>query len=146
MSRADLGIALPPSWRRTTDPDRGVLVAARAAAVPASGFRPELVLRCASATPPLASWRQGELDDLARRLRDFVVEDDDEFDLLGHDVAYHRFAHRVGPVDVVCDQWGWLPGPLGVTLTCSVAREDYWDYCDVFEAIAETVHIGPQAA
>jgi hypothetical protein len=135
----DLGIALPPSWRRTSAPDRGVLVSARAATVPASGFRPEVVLRCDSAP----------LDELAGRLHDFALEDQDAFDLMGHDVSYRRFAHRVGGVDVLCDQWAWETGPvtgLGVTLTCSVAREDYWDYCDVFEAIAETVDIGPRAA
>lgn len=135
----DLGIALPPSWRRTSAPDRGVLVSARAAARPASGFRPEAVLRSDAAA----------LGDLQERLQDFALEDEDAFDLMGHDVAYRRFAHRVGAVDVLCDQWVWQvegrPG-LAVTLTCSVAREDYWDWCDVFEAIAETVDVGSRAA
>lgn len=131
----DLGIALPPSWRRTAAPDRGVLVAARAPTASASGFRPEVVLRCDS--PTLAEQASG--------LRDFAIEDDDAFDLMGHDVVYRRYAHRIGSVDVMCEQWAWTEGP-GVTLTCSVAREDYWDYCDVFEAIAETVDLGPRAA
>ena len=64
-------------------------------------------------------------------------------------MSYRRFAHRVGEVDVVCDQWSWPAMPRqapDVTLTCSVARQDYWDYCDVFEAIAETVDLGPRAA
>lgn len=146
MGRADLGIALPPSWRRTSDPDRGVLVSARAASVPASGFRPELVLRCTPVLGALEAWRDQEMTELAGRLATFEVEDEDCFDLVGHDVAYRRFAHRLGPADVVCDQWAWLVDGLGVTLTCSVAREDYWDYCDVFETIAETVDIGPRAA
>jgi hypothetical protein len=132
----DLGIALPPSWRRTSAPDRGVLVSARAALPPASGFRPEAVLRCDPAPLP----------DLDSGLRDFAVEDEDHFDLMGHDVNYRRFAHRVGTVDVLCDQWAWPAGSVVVTLTCSVAREDYWDWCDVFEAIAETVDVGPRAA
>jgi hypothetical protein len=140
----DLGIALPPSWRRTSAPDRGVLVSARAPNTSGSGYRPTAVLRSGSAG----------LADLARRLHDFAVEDEDEFDLFGHDVTYRRFAHRVGGVDVVCDQWCWRTDAstgkpteqLSVTLTCSVARQDYWDYCDVFEAIAETVDLGPRAA
>jgi hypothetical protein len=155
----DLGIALPSSWRRTSAPDRGVLVSARAATVPASGLRPELLLRCSPVAASLAEWRRQELRDLAARLHDFVVEDEDE-------IAYRRFAHRLGPVDVMCDQWAWrderavtglvagqvtgqVTGPvtgLGVTLTGSVAREDYWDYCGVFQAVAETVDIGPRAA
>jgi hypothetical protein len=61
-------------------------------------------------------------------------------------VAYRRFAHRVGAADLLCDQWAWVVGGLGITLTCSAAREDYWDYCDVFEAIAETVDLGRVAA
>ncbi|MDQ4054335.1 MAG: hypothetical protein M3237_16750 [Actinomycetota bacterium] len=132
----DLGIALPPSWRRTSAPDRGMLVAARAPIVPVSGFRPEVALRSDSVS----------LGDLEGRLHDFAVEDEDHFDLMGHDVTYTRFAHRVGSVDVLCDQWVWQKEGLSVTLTCSVAREDYWDWCDVFEAIAETVDVGPRAA
>ena len=63
--------------------------------------------------------------------------------------TYRRFAHRVGAADrCSCDQWAWPVGSAeqGVTLTCSVARDDYPDYCDVFEAIAETVDLGPRAA
>jgi hypothetical protein len=44
---SQLGIAVPPTWRRRSDPDHGVLVAARATQLPASGVRPELVLRYA---------------------------------------------------------------------------------------------------
>ncbi len=139
MSRADLGIALPRSWRRTSDPERGVLVSARAPRTPASGFRPHVVLRCAPVPETLGAWQEQEMSELAGRLAAFEVEDEDCFDLLGHDVAYHRFAHRRGAVDVLCDQWAWLVDGLGITLTCSVAREDYWDYCDMFEAVAETV-------
>ena len=81
-----------------------------------------------------------------KRLVDFELEDDDEFELLDRTVVYHRFAHRLGVADLLSDQWSWLADGLGVTLTCTVAREDYPDYCDVFEAIAETVSIDPRAA
>lgn len=146
MTRGDLGIALPPSWRTRSDPDRGVLVTARANTVPASGVRPELTLCCASVSEKLAEWRVIALAGLASRLADFELEDEDDYDLGGHDVAYRRFAHRVEMADLVCDQWAWLSNGLGVTLTCTVARQDYADYCDVFEAIAETVDPDPRAA
>ncbi len=146
MARPDLGIALPSTWRRRSDPERGVLVAARASTLPASGVRPELTLRCVPVDEELVDWRAAAMIDLAARLDDFDLEDVDDFDLLGHEVAYRRFAHRVGPADVLCEQWAWLADGLGVTLTCSVAREDYPDYCDVFEAIAETVELEPRAA
>ena len=146
MGRADLGIALPPSWRRTSDPEHGVLVSARSPSVPASGVRPALSLRCTPVVETLEAWREQEMAELAGRLEAFEVEDEDSYELMGSDVAYRRFAHRVGSADVLCDQWAWLADGLGVTLTCSVAREDYWDYCDVFETIAETVDLSRPAA
>lgn len=143
-----LGIAVPPTWRRRCDPDHGVLVAARATRLPASGVSPDLVLRCSRVddNEDLTAWRERAMGELADLLVDFALEDDDQFDLLGHDVAYRRFAHRVGTADVLCDQWAWLAEGVGLTLTCSVAREDYPDYCDVFEAIAETVDLLPDVA
>ena len=146
MSRADLGIALPSSWRRRADPDHGVLVCARSAAVPASGVRPELVLRCSPVSEDLTAWRDDALAELGGRLHDFEVEDADDYDLDGRPVAYRRFAHRVAAADLVCEQWAWVVDGVGVTLTGTVAREDYPAYCDVFEAVAHTVDPGPRAA
>ena len=131
-------ICLPPRWRRTSDPSRGVVVAARAPEVPGSGVRPELVLRRVPVSDDLDTWRGGAASELATRLDDFELEDEDRFELGGHEVAYRRFAHRAALDDLVCDQWAWLVDGQGLTLTCTVAREDYADYCDVFEAIAET--------
>ncbi len=141
-----IGICLPATWRRRAAPAHGVVVTARSTVLPASGVHPELTLRCVPVDTELERWRDESLRELSDRLIDFDVEDDDVFDLIGHRVAYHRFAHRLGAADVLSDQWAWLVDGLGVTLTCSVAREDYPDYCDVFEAIAETVSIGPRAA
>lgn len=146
MARGDLGIAVPPTWRRRSDPARGVLVSARASALPASGVRPEVTLTCTSVDRDLEPWREEAMRELAARLDDFALEDDDTYDLDGHDVAYRRFAHRLGAADLLCDQWAWVVGGLGITLTCSVAREDYGDYYEVFEAIAATVDLGPLAA
>lgn len=146
MARGDLGIVVPPRWRRRSDPDHGVLVSARSPVLPDSGVRPELVLACTRVDQELAVWRDDALRELAGRLDDLDVEDEDAFDLMGHDVVYRRFAHRLGAADIVSEQWAWLVGTLGFTLTCSVAREDYWDWCDVFEAIAETVDLSHVAA
>jgi hypothetical protein len=146
MRPDDIGICLPVTWRRRSAPAHGVVVSARSTVVPASGVHPELTLRCVPVDTDLETWRAEAIGELAVRLVDFDVEDDDAFDLLGHPVAYHRFAHRFGTADVLSDQWAWLSGGLGVVLTCSVARQDYVDYCEVFEAIAETVDVGPRAA
>lgn len=104
------------------------------------------MLRYCRAGDNLTLWREEAMSELADRLVDFAVEDDDEYDLLGHRVAYRRFAHRLGVADVICDQWAWLAEGIGITLTCSVAREEYAEYCDVFEAIAETVDLLPDVA
>jgi len=141
-----LGIAVPPTWRRRSDPDHGVLVAARASHLPPSGVRPELVLRYTRVDDDLTTWREAAMRELADRLDHFELEDDDDFDLLGQPVAYRRFAHRVGVADLVCDQWAWLAHGVGITLTCSVAREEYADYCDLFETVAETVDLLPDSA
>jgi hypothetical protein len=135
----DPPILLPPRWHRTSDLERGVVVAARQASLPPSGVRPELVLCRTQVDDSLTAWRERALDGLAERLDAFDLEDRDDVELDGHEAAYHRFAHRDGLADVVSDQWAWLVDGVGVTLTCTVAREDYADYYDVFEAVAETV-------
>ncbi len=141
-------VAVPPRWRRRSDPDRGVLLCARSPHLPDSGVRPEVVVRCAAVDETLDRWRTQAMRELGRRLTDFALEDDDEFPLGDHDVAYRRFAHRVGTADVMCDQWAWLVDGLGITLTCACAREDYLDYCDLFETVAETLEVSapPSAA
>jgi hypothetical protein len=144
-----LSVSVPSSWRRRRDPrlgDHGVVVSARAPSLPASGVRPELTVRVACVDhDDAALWRRRTLAELATALEDFALEDEDVYDLGGYDVHYHRWAHRLGAADVLCDQWAWLvEGPgvrRGVTLTCAAAREDYPDYCDLFEAVAETVEL-----
>lgn len=142
----DITVALPRHWTTRTDPAHGIAVAARARALPPSGFAPEVVLRTAPVTSGLDAWRSDAMTTLATQLADFDVEDSDEFDLGGRSVAYRRFAHRLGATDVVCEQWAWLVEGVGVTLTGSVARTDYVDYGDLFEAIAATVEIAQHAA
>lgn len=138
----EITVSVPPRWPRRTDPTRGVVVAARAPATPASGVRPELTVRSAWVDgDDLVGWRAEALAGLADVVDDFALEDDDEFDLIGHRVAYRRFAHRVGTADVLCDQWAWLVGGYGITLTCSAAREDYPDHCDLFETVAEAIEV-----
>jgi hypothetical protein len=134
-------VAVPPQWRRRSDPGRGVLLSARSAFLPDSGVRPEVVVRCAAVDEPLDRWRTAAMHELGRRLADFALEDDDEFVLGEHDVAYRRFAHRVGTADVLCEQWAWLVDGLGITLTGACAREDYPDFCDLFETVAETLEV-----
>ncbi len=146
MRWGDVSMRIPRSWQVRTAPEAGVLAATRPGTVPPSGVSPELVLRAAPAEGDLASWRAAAHVDLASQLTGFALEDEDVFDVNGREVHYSRFGHRYGVVDVVCDQWSWLVDGVGVTLTGLVAREDYATWCDVFDAVAETVEIVPPAA
>ena len=142
----DLDISLPPRWRRRSDPDHGLLVHARSGSVPPSGTRPELVLRRTGVTTDLTTWRRTTLAALAAQLDGFDLEDEEVLDLEGRPVAYARFAHRSGLDDLVSEQWSWLLGRTGLTLTGTVAREDYADYCEVFEGVAATLEPRTNAA
>lgn len=149
-TRADLSVSVPSSWRRRRDPRlelQGVVVSARAPSLPPSGVLPEMTVRVVAVDhEDAAAWRTEALAELGRLLEGFELEDDDVFDLEGHEVHYHRFAHWLGSADVICDQWAWLVDGRGVTLTCSAAREDYLTYCDLFETIAATLEPAVPAA
>ncbi|MFC4784467.1 hypothetical protein ACT8ZV_08335 [Nocardioides sp. MAHUQ-72] len=146
MRPADLGIAVPRGWRRSADPAHGLLLAARASVLPKSGFRPTLTLRCEPVTGDRAAWRDAALREAAESLPAFEVEDADEFELAGRDVSYRRYAHAAGSADVICEEWAWQLDGLGVVLTGAVAREDYPDHCDLFEAVAEAFDPGSGSA
>lgn len=146
ITENDVTLTVPRTWHTRRDLGHGVILAARPRSVPASGVSPEIAVRCSSVDVDLAAWRGQAVLDLRAQLVDFALEDADDFDLGDHRVAYVRFAHRFGAADVVCDQWAWLVDGLGVTLTCSVAREDYLTYCDLFEDVAATVDVLPRLA
>lgn len=148
MSRQlpEVTVCLPPRWRRRSDPDRGVLLHARAPAPPPSGVHPEVVLRVEPVAAPLVAWRAEALTELANRLYDFELDDVEDYELEGRPVAYRRFAHRIAVADLVSEQWAWQVGGTGLVLTCTVAREDYAAWCDVFESIAATLDPGLDAA
>lgn len=142
-TRTRPSLVLPVSWRRRRDAGPGTVVAARAPRLPPSGIPPELVLHVTDGVgAELEDWRAAAVADLAVSLEGFAEEDDDLYELDGRLVLYHRFAHRLGTADVVCDQWSWVVDGNGVTLTGSAAREDYPDWCDLFEAAAASVDLG----
>lgn len=146
ITENDVTVTVPHSWHARRGLGHGVLLAARPRSVPPSGVTPELVLRCTAVDHELRVWRGQALLELRAQLEDFALEDADEFDLGDHRVSYARFAHRLGAADLLCDQWAWVAEGIGVTLTCTVAREDYLTYCDLFEDVAATVDILPRVA
>lgn len=136
MPTPDPALILPTRWRLVDAPDPAVLVSARAPMLPVSGVAPTVELRRVPVTGDLAGWRESELTGLAGQLRFFELEDQDRYELGGHDVAYCRFAHLPVGVDLVCEQWAWLVDGVGFVLTGTVARQEYADLCEVFEAVA----------
>ncbi|MDN4173439.1 hypothetical protein QWY28_10830 [Nocardioides sp. SOB77] len=139
-------LTVPLGWHHHPDPAPDVLVAARGGPPLGSGVAPELVLRRtevpARHLDDLAGWRASALAGLGRLLDGFAVEDEEVIELEGRDVAYARFGHRGVGVDLVTEQWSWLLGGRGLTLSATVALEDYADLYDVLEDAAGSVEPG----
>jgi hypothetical protein len=73
---------------------------------------------------------------------DYDLEDADAFELAGHETVYRRFGHSVSGVPALSDQWLWVVDGIAHRLLGTVAADDYEDYCDVFESVAETFDPG----
>lgn len=145
-TRHDIALSVPRHWVTHADPEQAIALAARAPRRLASGFAPELVLRAVLVSGDPAQWRTRALVAPGSGLEQFEVEEiDDDDEIAGRPVGYRRFGHRVGAVDVICEQWVWVVDGVGVTFTGSVARADYADYADVFESIAATIEVTPVA-
>ena len=103
-----------------------------------SGVLPVVRLHVAPLAGRGFGWVDDDLDDLMLRRHDFQLEDADDYGLGDDDVAYRRYAHRHGVHDLICERWAWEVPAAGcaLTLEATCAREDYADFCDVFEEIA----------
>ena len=102
-----------------------------------SGLAPRLEHRAEPFDQDLDAWcRLVASADSSRP--DHDLEDEDAFELGGHDAVYRRFGHTVAGVPVLSDQWLWVVNGVGHQLLGTVATDEYADYCDVFESVAET--------
>lgn len=129
-------LLLPRRWRWSTDIDTGLLLSARPPRAGLSGVLPDVRLTVVPGEPDGFEWVDDDLEDLADSVVDFLLEDEDQYDLGDHEVAYRRFAHRRGAHDLLCERWAWelSTGLFLIDATC--AREDYADFCEVFDDIA----------
>jgi hypothetical protein len=137
---------LPKGWQTRADRAAGVLVRARPPDAARSGVPPEIVLRSQPVADDLRTWRRDALAALAAQLEEFELEDEDDDELTSRPARYHRFGHRLGSTHLITEQWSWLVDGLGVTLTCTVERAAYIDYCELFEDVAETIELLSAAA
>lgn len=86
--------------------------------------------------PAQVAWRRGAP---SADPGDAVVEDEDRYDLAGHEVGYRRLGHRADGVELVSEEWRWQVGDQVVVLTGTVPRADYLAVCDLFEEVAAGV-------
>ena len=133
-------IAVPPGWERVADPVPGVALLIAARRGPASGVLPSMAVAVADLAP---SWsRAGYLDrlraELSGGLDDADIEDEDCFELDGGPVDYLRLAHRHEGRHLVSEVWVWLTEGRAWSVSGTVDRRDFVDWCDVFEGVAAT--------
>lgn len=147
MTRAEPVICLPSRWRSRAG-EFDVLLVAEPTRSPDSGVRPRLVLHVAPVDADRDGWRHRVLLRLAERATDTEVdiEDEDDLDVAGREVVYARFGHGGDQAHLISDAWAWWVDGVETTVTATVARVDYAEYCDVFEAVAETVEPGGVSA
>lgn len=127
---ARLPVTMPRRWRRV----RGGYAAP---GVHRSGLAPRLEHRTEPYHGTLEAW--GGLMLRADEARPgFDLEDEDVFELAGQEVVYRRFGHTVEGVPALSDQWLWVVDGIAHQLLGTVAAEEYADYYDVFESVAET--------
>jgi hypothetical protein len=141
-----ISFRIPAGWQTRDDRAAGILLRARPPGRPGSGVPPEIVLRSEPVDDDLHTWRREALTALALQLHDFDLEDEDDYRLAAAPARYHRFGHTLGVADLITEQWSWLAGGVGVTLTCTVERGAYIDYCELFEDVAASVEVLCSAA
>ncbi len=133
-------IAVPPGWERVADPVPGVALLIAARRRPASGVLPSMAVAVADLAPGRS--RAGYLDglraELASGLEDADIEDEDFFELDGGAVDYLRLAHRHEDLHLVSEVWLWVTEGRAWSVSGTVDRRDYADWCDVFEGVAAT--------
>lgn len=129
---------LPRRWRWSSDAATGLLLSARPPLAGASGVLPELRLTVLPGGPDGFAWVDDDLEQVQRAVRDYLLEDEDEYDVGAHRVAYRRFAHRRGAHDLLCERWAWELAGRRFLIDAACSREDYPEFCDVFEQIAES--------
>ena len=137
-------IAVPPGWERVSDPAPGVALLMGARRCPASGVLPSMavaVVDLASDLSP-AAYLERLRDELTAGLDGAEVEDEDSFELDGAPVDYLRLAHRSDERHLVSEVWIWLTDRRAWSVSGTVDRRDYADWCDVFEGVATTFDPG----
>ncbi|MEI2714040.1 MAG: hypothetical protein V9G04_12310 [Nocardioides sp.] len=130
-------LALPPGWEPTGSRATGVVLAARTGHAGLSGLTAQARLTRRAGVGSLEQWQTLALARASRHTA-FDLEDEDAYEVAGHDAAYARYGYRQGDDDLLGEHWAWVIDGVGYLLTATMAREDYADFCDDVEEIAES--------
>ena len=136
---SEVRISVPSGWERVDDPVPGVALLMAARRRPASGVLPSMAVAAVPLSP--GRTRAAHLDGLRAELTgglDAEVEDEDAFELDGGPVDYLRLSHRDDDRHLVSEVWLWLADGHAWSVSATVDRRDYADWCDVFEEVAAT--------
>jgi hypothetical protein len=140
---AGFSLSLPADWEPAEDPRPGVALVA--VAPEAAGFRANVVVTVEQLPPglDLEAWQAGADDLLRDALTDYILIDRERMDLDGRDVI-RRLAHHAGADNgaITLEQWAFVEGRRGFTLTGSVATPEYDGMADTFAEIAWGFHSG----
>ena len=85
-----------------------------------------------------STYLDGLRAELTGGLDEAEVEDEDSFELDGGPVHYLRLAHRDDDRHLVSEVWLWLTDGRAWSVSGTVDRRDYGDWCDVFEEVVAT--------
>ena len=116
-------------------------MAASAAVASRSSFVPRVVLDAEPVDGSFESWQARALTVLGDLLRGFRPGGYRRLPPRHRASALPPRVLRLERPRAVSEQWCWLIGGVGFTLTGTVAREDYADYTDLFEDVAGTFSV-----
>jgi hypothetical protein len=137
---SDVRISVPTGWEQVTDPVPGVALLMAARRRPATGILPSMAVAAVPLAPDRdrSTYLAGLRTELTDGLDGAEVEDEDAFELDGGPVDYLRLSHRDGDRHLVSEVWLWLADGRAWSVSGTVDRRDYADWCDVFEEVAAT--------
>lgn len=141
-------LTLPPGWRCTADADLGILLTALAPCPGSSGVVPSIRLEVEPVTGAWGRWVAETERGLAERVPGLELEirathrRERRRRAGGEGAGYRRFRHRRAARRLVTEQWLWMVGGLGLTLSGSCAERDRAAHATCFAAVAATFRPG----
>jgi len=135
-------LALPTHWERHVDqPGPPVALLALEPDAEDDVFRANVVLTIENIDDG-ERWQETAGAALSEHLREYLLLDEERLPIADDDTVEsgvrRLFHHHIpGSGAITGEQWAWVAGDRGFTLTASTATFDYDDKADLFAAIAD---------